>query len=240
MQEITAAIDVRLAEVRAEIASLEAARRALTSIQRSRPGPRTQSRSAAARPTPAKPRRARAAAPRRAAATTSTATPASAPAEQPAEVTPPVKPARRRRSQAPAAAPTPPTPAPSPAEAAPKARATRSRAARSAAGTAPKARPAKASPRSRRRELEPGEIEGLLRDSDDGLSLVALARRSGVSESKVGDRLRTLERSGEVRSSGPRRTSLWRLVTDEERIAERAAELARASQTTSSRRRASS
>jgi DNA-binding IclR family transcriptional regulator len=76
-----------------------------------------------------------------------------------------------------------------------------------------------------------------LRESDGGLSLVALARRSGVSEAKVGERLRTLERSGEARSSGPRRTSLWRLVTDEERIAERAAELARVSQTTTSRRR---
>jgi DNA-binding IclR family transcriptional regulator len=78
--------------------------------------------------------------------------------------------------------------------------------------------------------LEPGQIEGLLRESADGLSLVALARRTGVTESKVAERLATLERSGEARSSGPRRTSLWRLVTDEERIAERAAELARASQ----------
>jgi hypothetical protein len=61
------------------------------------------------------------------------------------------------------------------------------------------------------------------------LSLVALARRAEVSEAKVAERLATLERSGEARRSGPRRTSLWRLVTDEERIAERAAELARAS-----------
>jgi DNA-binding IclR family transcriptional regulator len=78
--------------------------------------------------------------------------------------------------------------------------------------------------------LEPGQIEGLLRGSEDGLSLVALARRVGVSEANVSERLGSLERSGEVRRSGPRRTSLWRVVTDEERIAERAAELARASQ----------
>jgi DNA-binding IclR family transcriptional regulator len=78
--------------------------------------------------------------------------------------------------------------------------------------------------------LEPGQIEGLLRESAEGLSLVALTRRTGVSEARVAERLAALERSGEARRSGPRRTSLWRLVTDEERIAERAAELARASQ----------
>jgi hypothetical protein len=79
--------------------------------------------------------------------------------------------------------------------------------------------------------LEPGQIERLLRESVDGLSLVALARRAEVSEAKVTERLNALERSGEARRSGPRRTSLWRLVTDEERVAERAAELARASRT---------
>jgi DNA-binding IclR family transcriptional regulator len=78
--------------------------------------------------------------------------------------------------------------------------------------------------------LEPGQIEGLLRESAEGLSLVALTRRTGVSEARVAERLAALERSGEARRSGPRRTSLWRLVTDEERIAERAAQLARASQ----------
>jgi Winged helix-turn-helix DNA-binding len=224
LQEITDAIDDRLVELRQQIASLQAARRALTGIQRSRPGGRTESRPAAATRTPAKPRRSRTTAPRRptdsgsasasaSAAASTPAPPAADRAVDQAEVTPPAKPARRRRPPASAAAGP-----------------TRSKPAQSVAATAPKARAKKPSPRSRRRELQPGEVEGLLRESGDGLSLVALARRVGVSEAKVSDRLRSLERSGEVRRSGPRRTSLWRLITDEERIAERAAELARVAQ----------
>jgi DNA-binding MarR family transcriptional regulator len=183
LQEITDAIDDRLVELRQQIASLQAARGALTGIQRSGPGGRTESRPAAATRTPPTARRSHTSAPRRPAASGSVSAAASTSA--------------------------PP---------------------RSAAATAPKARAAKSSSRSRRRELEPGQIEGLLRESEDGLSLVALARRVGVSEANVSERLGSLERSGEVRRSGPRRTSLWRVVTDEERIAERAAELARASQ----------
>jgi hypothetical protein len=186
LQEITDAIDGRLVELKQQIASLEAARRALTGIQRSRP---SESKPATTR-APAKARRSRTATPRRPAASASASAAAA------------------------------------PAGAKPK----RSSGAQPAAAKASTGRTRKSSPKTRRRELEPGQIEGLLRDSEDGLSLVALARRAEVSEAKVADRLATLERSGEARRSGPRRTSLWRLVTDEERIAERAAELARASQ----------
>lgn len=182
LQEITDAIDDRLVELRQQIASLQAARGALTGIPRSGPSRRTESRPTAAPRTPPKARRSRTSAQRRPAAAGSVSAAAS-----------------------PSAPP------------------------RSEAATAPQARVSKSS-RSRRRELEPGQIEGLLRESEDGLSLVALARRVGVSEANVSERLRSLERTGEVRRSGPRRTSLWRVVTDEERIAERAAELARASQ----------
>jgi hypothetical protein len=226
LQEITDAIDDRLDELKQQIASLEAARRALTEIRSSRPAGRTGSTPAAATRTPAKARRSRATTPRRAAAagsasTSPSASPTSDRATEPAEVTPPTKPVRRRRSPAQtAAAPTPASAAEPAAKTPPKAGATKS---------SPRARTTKSSPRARRRELEPGQIEGLLRESEDGLSLVALARRAEVSEAKVADRLSTLERSGEARRSGPRRTSLWRLVSDEERIAERAAELARAS-----------
>jgi hypothetical protein len=220
MDEITDTIDRRIVELREEIASLEAARRALTEIRSLRPNGRTDSTPAAARRTPAKARRSHAAAPRRAAASgsgvaSSSASVASDRAAKPAAATPPAKRERRPRSPAQAAA----EPARSGRDGAPAAR------------PAAKARPAKPSPKRRRRELDPGQIEALLRESEDGLSLVALARRAAVSEAKVAERLSTLERSGEARRSGPRRTSLWRLVTDEERVAERAAELARASRT---------
>jgi hypothetical protein len=93
-----------------------------------------------------------------------------------------------------------------------------------------KAATPRSSVRTRRSgDLVAGQLEDLLRESEDGLSVVALAARADVSDAKVRDRLHNLQRRGEVRNSGSRRTSLWRLVSDEERIAERAAELARAS-----------
>jgi hypothetical protein len=90
-------------------------------------------------------------------------------------------------------------------------------------------RPKRSLPTRRSGDLVAGQLETLLRESADGLSLVALAARAEVSDAKVRDRLQELQRQGEVRNSGSRRTSLWRLVSDEERIAERAAELQRAS-----------
>jgi hypothetical protein len=132
------------------------------------------------------------------------------------------RPAKARRSPTTSSAP-----APAPAPAAGR---TKSKEVPSPAATSPAARAAKSPRRNRSRELEPGQVEDLLRDSEDGLSVVALARRTGVSETNVRERLQGLQRSGQVRSSGSRRTSLWRLVSDEERIAERAAELARASE----------
>lgn len=222
LHEITDAIDGRLVELKQQIASLEAARRALTEIRRSPADGEADSRPATATRMPTKARRSRATTPRRpGAGASASAGPSASPTSNGAghlvEVTPPATPARRRRASAPAAT--------APA---------RSSAAQPATASAPapapkKARPTKSSQRGRRRELEPGQIEALLRDSEGGLSLVALTRRAGVSEAKVAERLTALERSGEARRSGPRRTSLWRLVTDEERIAERAAELARAS-----------
>ena len=84
------------------------------------------------------------------------------------------------------------------------------------------------SSRRRARDLEPAKIEELLRASTDGLSLAALAKELGVGAAKVRTQLNELHRTGKVRSEGSRRTSRWRLVTDEERIAARVAELERA------------
>jgi hypothetical protein len=74
-----------------------------------------------------------------------------------------------------------------------------------------------------------GRLEAMLRDAEDGLSAITISKRSNAGYNQVLSLLRELEGSGQVRRSGTRRTSLWRLITDEERIAERAAELERLS-----------
>jgi hypothetical protein len=222
MQEITDTIDRRIVELRGEIDSLEAARRALTEIRTVRPNGGTDAKPAAAERTPTKARRPRRAKP--AAVAPAAVKPAAA---KPAAVKPALANAAALEPGAVKAAPVKAAPV---KPAAVKAAApTRSKSTRPAAPSTANAQPAKPSPTKRRRDLEAGEVEGLLRESADGLSLAALVRHTGVSETKVADRLQTLARTGEARSSGKRRTSLWRLVSDEERIAERAAELARAS-----------
>jgi hypothetical protein len=74
-----------------------------------------------------------------------------------------------------------------------------------------------------------GKLEIMLVESEDGLSAITISRRANASYKQVLDLLRELEQTGQVRRSGSRRTSLWRLISDEERIAERAAELERVS-----------
>ena len=71
-----------------------------------------------------------------------------------------------------------------------------------------------------------GKLEAMLSETEDGLSAITIAERSNAGYSRVLDLLRKLESAGQIRRTGSRRTSLWRLITDAERIAERAAELA--------------
>ena len=66
-------------------------------------------------------------------------------------------------------------------------------------------------------------LERLLADTSAGLSANAVAERAGARYNATLKLLRELEAAGRVRRSGSRRSTLWRLVTDEERIAERAA-----------------
>ena len=73
-----------------------------------------------------------------------------------------------------------------------------------------------------------------MRGSANGLSLAALAKEMGISATKIRAQLNELQRTGQVRSEGSRRTSRWRVVTDEERIADRVAELERARTSSSS------
>jgi hypothetical protein len=74
-----------------------------------------------------------------------------------------------------------------------------------------------------------GKLEAMLGEAEDGLSAITISKRSNASYNQVLELLRTLDSAGQVRRTGSRRTSRWRLVTDEERIAERAAELERRS-----------
>jgi hypothetical protein len=88
------------------------------------------------------------------------------------------------------------------------------------------ARGASSSRARKPRKLDADGLIGVLEGETAGLSAVTIAERANASYNQVLELLRERERGGEVRRSGTRRTSLWRLITDEERIAERAAELA--------------
>jgi hypothetical protein len=81
-------------------------------------------------------------------------------------------------------------------------------------------------------------LERLLAETSAGLSANAIAKQAGAPYNRSLTLLRELEAAGQVRRSGSRRSTVWQLITDEERIAERAAELERRS-AASSRRRAS-
>ena len=70
-------------------------------------------------------------------------------------------------------------------------------------------------------------LERLLADTSVGLSASAIAEEAGASYNPTLKLLRELEAAGQVRRSGSRRSTVWRLITDEERIAERAEELER-------------
>ena len=77
--------------------------------------------------------------------------------------------------------------------------------------------------------LRAGKLEAMLTEVEDGLSAITISKRSNAGYDQVLALLRERESAGQVRRTGTRRTSLWRLITDEERIVERAAELARLS-----------
>lgn len=89
---------------------------------------------------------------------------------------------------------------------------------RSADPDAASADPSAARPRRSRRRgggLSGQRLEALLAESGEGLSAVAAARDLSASPSRVMSVLRDLEAAGRVRREGSRRTSRWRVVTDE-------------------------
>ena len=107
-----------------------------------------------------------------------------------------------------------------PAASAPVA-ATQGRRARS---TARPRRPRRRAPRPV--EVVPaGRLEALLSENG-GLTTSALAEQTNGDRDQVLTLLRELESAGRIRRSGQRRSTRWHAVTDEDRIRERAAELA--------------
>ena len=82
----------------------------------------------------------------------------------------------------------------------------------------------------------PETLERLLADTSAGLSANAIAKQAGAGYARTLKLLHELEAAGQVRRSGARRSTVWQLITDEERIAERAAELERLRSAPSRRR----
>lgn len=76
-----------------------------------------------------------------------------------------------------------------------------------------------------RKPLTAETAEQLLANSD-GMTTAALAERAGAGRDQVLLMLRELEQARRVRRTGQRRATRWHAVTDEDRIRERAAELA--------------
>jgi hypothetical protein len=76
-----------------------------------------------------------------------------------------------------------------------------------------------------RKPLSAETAEQLLANSD-GLTTVALAERAGADRDQVLALLRELEQAQRIRRTGQRRATRWHAITDEDRIRERAAELA--------------
>lgn len=86
--------------------------------------------------------------------------------------------------------------------------------------------PNKIGRRRRRARLDGPKLEAILGEGGaSGLSTTELVDKSGSSRARVLHLLRELERSGNVRRTGERNSTRWHPVTDEDRIAARAAEL---------------
>jgi len=66
----------------------------------------------------------------------------------------------------------------------------------------------------------------VLLSENGGLTTSALAEQTNADRDQVLTLLRELESAGRIRRSGQRRSTRWHAVTDEDRIRERAAELA--------------
>jgi hypothetical protein len=91
-------------------------------------------------------------------------------------------------------------------------------------------------PRSGAGAVQAETVKRLLADLPAGVSANAVAKQAGAAYSGTLRLLHELEVAGQVRRSGARRSTVWQLITDEDRIAQRAAELERLRSTPSPRR----
>ena len=74
-------------------------------------------------------------------------------------------------------------------------------------------------------ELLAGKLEAMLRTAEDGVTASAIASAAKARPAQVRELLQDLQDKGQIRQTGRGRGTRWRLVSDEERIAQRAAEL---------------
>jgi hypothetical protein len=139
--------------------------------------------------------------------------------------------APRRRKPA-AAAALPQAASAEPAAAAPSAAAAEPAAAKPAAAVAKPAAVAAKPRRATRVQKKTAAVvvplEKLLKvvGENPGTTTTALVNQTGGDRSALLELLKESEQKGEVRREGDRRTTSWHLITDEDRIAVRAAELA--------------
>jgi hypothetical protein len=135
---------------------------------------------------------------------------------------------KRPRRLAPQIKPAAPEPSPPAADPKPELAAAVAHGSSSEARKPRRRAAAKAAPKKRSgASMTADQLERLLADFTSGLSAGAIAERAGVGYSRVLALLRELAASGKVRRTGTRRSTLWLLITDEDRIAQRAAELER-------------
>jgi hypothetical protein len=87
------------------------------------------------------------------------------------------------------------------------------------------ARKRRAKPKPAMQVAAAGKLEVLL-SASEGLTTAALAERASANRDQVLTLLREMETAGRVRRTGQRRSTRWHTITDEERIQQRAAELA--------------
>lgn len=77
-------------------------------------------------------------------------------------------------------------------------------------------------------DVDAARLQALLGDHD-GLTTTAIADHTGANRIRILAVLRRLETDGQIRRTGVRRSTRWHTITDEDRIAQRAAQLARQS-----------